>query len=142
MHSVVERKKKRDFSGRGLKAAGIDGWYDVDAAASSTRSESCSFYPVTLSRVSRRGFLHGTQNTRRAPDIKPNPPLVVLKNSPSKINFHNPVTCVARALTVRVFIFSMISSVVADMATTPRRETALGRVKDARRALEGAAYAT
>ena len=34
-------------------------------------------------------------------------------------------------LTVRVFIFSMISSVAADMATTPRRATALGCTKDA-----------
>lgn len=42
---------------------------------------------------------------------------------------------------MRVFIFSMISSVVADMATTPLR-TALGRTKDAFMALEGAPKAT
>ena len=46
-----------------------------------------------------------------------------------------------RGLTVRVFIFSMMSSVVADMATTPLR-TALGRTKDAFMALEGAPKAT
>jgi hypothetical protein len=43
---------------------------------------------------------------------------------------------------VRVFIFSMMSSVVADMATTPRRVERTERTEDARRALEGAAYAT
>ena len=46
-----------------------------------------------------------------------------------------------RGLTVRVFIFSMMSSVDADMATTPLR-TALGRTKDAFMALEGAPKAT
>ena len=42
---------------------------------------------------------------------------------------------------MRVFIFSMMSSVDADMATTPLR-TALGRTKDAFMALEGAPKAT
>jgi hypothetical protein len=44
--------------------------------------------------------------------------------------------------TVRVFIFSIISSVAADMATTPERRTALGAKAEALSALTGAPYAT
>jgi len=43
---------------------------------------------------------------------------------------------------VRVFIFSIISSVLADMATTPERRAALGAKAEALSALTGAPYAT
>ena len=47
-----------------------------------------------------------------------------------------------RALTVRPFIFSMMSSVAADMATTPVRRAALTEKAEALNALTGAPYAT
>ena len=49
---------------------------------------------------------------------------------------------VERALTVRPFIFSMMSSVAADMATTPVRRAALTEKAEALNALTGAPYAT
>ena len=105
-----------------LVASGVDGGNDGRDRSSRTRAhrESGRARIATVAR--------GSAVARRRTDSR-------VKPKPQEKR-------VGRVLTVRVFIFSMMSSVAADMATTPVRRAALTEKAEALNALTGAPYAT